>query len=210
MIGRNISFIVGQHHTELDQAIWHHRGRSGFVLDVAAIHESIGQEVIAMWFDRTPFLETLSCFDTIDLHVRCGLALTEAGPVAFILWWLPPVNEAGIPYFLKEHVLNPMHEGTRDVLHRLGRQNGLHVALVGAGPRLLGLHEFKNQYGFFDLYSYAQAAAETYAQAAGQHGWPPYDFDAAHSAFEQAYDVADLLHGRYPKLTLLAGDAPES
>ena len=37
MIGQNISFIVGQHHSELDQAIWHHRGRNGFVLDVAAI-----------------------------------------------------------------------------------------------------------------------------------------------------------------------------
>ena len=32
MISRNISFIVGQHHPELDQAIWHHRGRNGFVL----------------------------------------------------------------------------------------------------------------------------------------------------------------------------------
>jgi hypothetical protein len=200
MIGRNISFIVGQHESELDQAIWHHRGRTGFVLEVAAFHESLGQEVIALWFDRTPFLETLSGCETIDLRVRCGLAVTEAGPIAFILWWIPPVNEEGVPYFLKEHVLNPMHEGNCQVLRRLGGQNCLHVALVGSGPRILGLHEFKNEYGFFDLYSYAQAAAEK--------GWPGYDFDAARSAFEQAFDVRNLLHGRYPEVTLLAGDAP--
>jgi hypothetical protein len=202
MIGQNISFIVGQHHSELDQAIWHHRGRNGFVLDVAAIHESVGQEVIAMWFDRTSFLETLSGCETIDLRVRCGLAVTQAGPIAFVLWWLPPVDEEGVPYFLKEHVLNPMHEGNRQVLRRLGGQKCLHVALVGSGPRLLGLHEFKHDYGFSDLYSYAQAAAEK--------GWPGYNFDVVHSAFEEAFNVGDLLHGRYPELTLLAGDAPDS
>src|SRR5450755_590244 len=102
MIGRNISFMVGQHHAELDQAIWHHRGRSGFVLDVATMHESIGQEVVAMWFDRTPFLESLAERPTIDLRVRCGLANTPAGPVAFILWWLPPLDRTGFPRFLKE------------------------------------------------------------------------------------------------------------
>jgi hypothetical protein len=202
MIGRNISFVVGQHHAELDQAIWHHRGRNGFVLEVAAMHESIGQEVMVLWFDGTPFLEILSRYETIDLRVRCGLAVTEAGPIAFILWWLPPVNEEGVPYFLKEHVLNPMHEGNRDMLRRMGGQKGLHVALVGSGPRLLGLHEFKNEYGFCDLYSYAQAAAEK--------GWPGYDFDAAHSALEKTFDVGNLLHDRYPGSTLLAGDAPDS
>jgi hypothetical protein len=172
------------------------------VLDVVATHESIGHEVIALWFDRTPFLEILSGCASIDLRVRCGLAVTQAGPIAFILWWLPPVNEEGVPHFLKEHVLDPMHERNREVLRRLGRQNYLHVALVGSGPRLLGLHEFKNEYGFFDLYSYVQAAAEK--------GWPGYDFDAAHSAFEQAFDVSDLLHGRYPDLTLLADAATDS
>jgi hypothetical protein len=202
MIGRNISFIVGQHHHELDQAIWHHRGRNGFVLDVGAIHESLVPEVIALWFDRTNFLEILSGCETIDLRVRGGLAVTQAGPIAFILWWLPPVNGEGIPYFLKEQILNPMHEGNREALRRLGGQNFLHVALVGSGPRLLGLHEFKNQYGFFDLYSFAQAAAEK--------GWPGYDFDAALSAFEQDFDVKDLLHGRYPEMTLLAGYGPDS
>ena len=202
MTGRNISFIVGRHHNELDQAIWHHRGRNGFVLDVAAIHESIGQEVIALWFDRTPFLEILSGCETIDLRVRCGLAATPAGTIAFLLWWLPPVNKQGVPYLLKEHILNPMHEGTRDVLRKLGRQNCLHVALVGSGPRLLGLHEFNNEYGFLDLYSYVKAAAD--------EGWPGYDFDAAHSAFEQAFSVSNLLHGRYPDVTLLAGNAPDS
>jgi len=200
MIGRNISFVVGQHHTELDQAIWHHRGRNGFVLEVATMHQSIGQEVLVLWFDRTPFLEGLSVNDTIDLRVRCGLAITEAGPIAFILWWRPSIEMGGLPY-VKEQILNPLHAGNRNTLHRLGNQKGLHVALVGSGPRILGLHEFENDYGFDELYSYMQAAAEK--------GWPAYDFDAALSAFEQTFEVNGLLHGRYPDL-VLGGDRPDS
>jgi hypothetical protein len=200
MISRNISFIVGQHHPELDQAIWHHRGRNGFVLEVAAMHQSIGQEVLVLWFDRTPFLEGLAANDTIDLRVRCGLALTEAGPIAFILWWMPPIDNGGCPY-VKEHILNPLHDGNRAVLLRLSGQKGLHVALVGSGPRILGLHEFENDYGFGDLYSYMQAAAEK--------GWPAYDFDAALSAFEQTFEINGLLHGRYPDM-VLGGDGHDS
>jgi hypothetical protein len=101
--------------------------------------------------------------------------------MAFILWWLAPLDQEGIPYFLKEQILNPMHEGTSEAIRRLGGQNCLHIALVGSGPRILALHEFKNEYGFLDLYSFTQAAAEK--------GWPDYDFDAAYTAFDQAFNL---------------------
>lgn len=128
--------------------------------------------------------------------------LPKQEPIAFVLWWLPPVNSDGVPYSLEEHILNPMHKGTRELLRRLGNQKYLHVALIGAVPRVRGLHEFKNEYGFFDLYSYAQAAAE--------RGWPGgYDFDAAYSAYQRDFSVEGLLHGRYPDNTLMAGDAPD-
>jgi hypothetical protein len=198
MIGRNISFIVGQHDPELDEAIRHHKGRNGIVLEITAMHPSIGQEVLAIWFDRSPFLEDLAVNESIDLRVRCGLALTEAGPIAFILWWLPPIDKGGLP-FVKEHILNPLHAGNRKTVRRLGGQKGLHVAMVGLGPRILGLHEFENDFGFGHLYSYMEAAAEK--------GWPGYDFDAALSAFEQTFEIRGLLYGRYPDL-VVAGDGP--
>jgi hypothetical protein len=46
-------------------------------------------------------------------------------------------------------------------------------------------------------------------QAAAEKGWSEYDFDAAYSAFDQAFDVKDLVYGRYPDLTILAGDPPD-
>src|SRR5207253_7269522 len=52
------------------------------------------------------------------------------------------------------------------------------------------------------------SSISSYAQAATEKGWPGYNFDVAHSAFEEAFNVGDLLHGRYPELTLLVGDAP--
>lgn len=50
---------------------------------------------------------------SVDLRVPSGVALTEAGPIAFILCCLPGVNKDGVLYFLGTHLLNPMHKGTR-------------------------------------------------------------------------------------------------
>lgn len=92
--------------------------------------------------------DELSPSTSVDLRVRCGLALTEVGPILFILWWIPPVDSDGVPRFLKAHILNPMHKGTREVLNRLGTQKYLHVALIGAGPCILGLHELRTSTAF--------------------------------------------------------------
>jgi hypothetical protein len=196
MVSRDIGFILGQHHSHLDHAISHHRDRNGFVFESASIHDSIGEEVVALWFDKSGFPE-LPASGLLDLHVRCGLAATSKGPIGFILWWLPAVNESGIPRYVNEHIVNPMHGSTREMLRRLGQQKYLHVAMVSAGTHLVGLHEFKNEFGFFDLYSYAQAASE--------QGWANYDFDAACSAFGSEFDVRNLLDGQYPESTLTAG-----
>jgi hypothetical protein len=78
MDSRDISFILGEHHPDFENAVIHHRHRTGFTFEVATIHESIGEEVIALWFDRTPFVESLRSLDSIDLRVRGGVAATES------------------------------------------------------------------------------------------------------------------------------------
>jgi hypothetical protein len=125
------------------------------------------------------------------------LAVTSQGPVAFSLWWIPPVDENGVPHFLQEQLLNPQHQGTCDILSRLARQKFLHLALVALHRQLLGLYEFKNDFGFFDLYSYAQASAERV--------WPDYNFDTACAAYQREFDMLTLLHGGYSDRVLFAG-----
>jgi hypothetical protein len=97
-----------------------------------------------------------------------------------------------------------MHAGTREILKRVAGQNYLHVALVNvrthADMSVVALHEFKNDFGFFDVHSYAQASAE--------QGWPEYSFDEAYAAYQRDFEMSALLHGRYSDRTLLAGDAP--
>ena len=131
VISRDISFIVGRHHPHLQEAIEHHRHRNGLVFEVTTVHESIGSEVVCLWFDRSGLLERFGESPALDLGVCCGLAVTGGGPVAFILWWLPPIHENGVPHFLKEQILNPTHQGTRNI-----------VAVVPPKILTFGAHRF--------------------------------------------------------------------
>src|SRR5690348_3898913 len=119
MIGRNISFILGQHHYKLDLAVAHHKNRHGVVFEDARVHESLKREVVALVFEKTDLIENIAARPELDLKLRGGVAVTDAGPIVYLLWWLPPVDSAGIPFASYEQLLNPMHEGTRNTLMEL-------------------------------------------------------------------------------------------
>ena len=197
MIGRNISFIIGQHHHELDLAVAYHHNRDGVVFEDATLHESMKREVMALLFEKTVLAESIAARAEVDLNLRGGLALTDAGPIVYLLWWMPPVDSAGVPFAAYEQLLNPMHEGTRNTLRELARVKYLHVALIGSGPRILALHEFLNEFGFDDIHASAQAAFETWAAA--------YDFGAAYASYERMFTVDGLLKGLYPERTRAVG-----
>lgn len=165
------------------------------------MHESIGREALALWYDRSNLFQEFTASDPIDLRVRCGLALTQAGPVSFILWWMPPVSGDGTPTVVVEQLLDPLHQGTCEILAKLRSQNYLHLALVGAKGHICGLHEFKNEFAFTDFYAYAQAALETKYPV-------PCNFEEAILHYNSEFTVKGLLYDQYPRRVFVVGDCP--
>ena len=82
-------------------------------------------------------------------------------------------------------------------MKKLANQKGLHLAIVGSGKRVAALHEFVNDFGFLDLYSYCEAAAE--------RKWPNFSFDDAYKAFHAEFPLSELLNPPHTR-ALVADD----
>jgi hypothetical protein len=49
----------------------------------------IGQEVVLLWLDRTPFINELVGLTPFDLRLKSGLVRTSLGPLLFLLFYVP-------------------------------------------------------------------------------------------------------------------------
>ena len=76
-------------------------------METARIHDSLSEEVLFLWFDRTSLLPELLDCETIDLRICCGLGATSKDPVAFLIFWIPNKDSSAMAYALNELILNP-------------------------------------------------------------------------------------------------------
>jgi hypothetical protein len=154
---------------------------SGARFESATLDEEIGPETALFLTDSTPFAYDLKR-ERFDLHLKSGAAQTSAGPILFLLWWMPPITN-GTPFALYEHILNPAHEGVLKGLRQIARQTHLHLVLIGPGRALLGVYEFENVFGLDKLIPVVENACQEYGSM---------DFIAAKEEYDRKYDLMEL------------------
>lgn len=157
-------------------------GNSGMRFEKVTLDPEIGPETILILTDTTPFAYQLKHHQPFQLFLTSGAARTSLGPVLFLLWWMPPVNN-GTPFALYEHIMNPAHSGTMTGLREAAHQTHLHAILVGPNRELLDVFEFENTFKIGDLVPIREWACKDYAGM---------NFAAAKEEYESTNDVMEL------------------
>jgi hypothetical protein len=147
----------------------------------ATFDQQIGPEIAVRLTDSTPFAHELKR-QAFTLRLKCGIAHTSVGPVLFLLWWVPPIND-GKPFALYELILNPTHTGTLERLKQVARQTHLHLILVGPRQVFLDVYEFENTFRLEKLISVSEGTCEEYRGM---------DFIAAKQEYDLTYDLMEL------------------
>lgn len=142
---------------------------------------AVGSEVVLVLVDQTNFAHQLANRNPFELRLKTGAARTSIGPLAFLLWWVPPVSN-GMPFALYEHLLNPTERSALEMVQRLSAQTHLHVLLIGPGQELLDCYEFVNTFECDALLPIIESALMG----------PALDFEAAKWEYEQMFDLPTL------------------
>ncbi len=161
---------------------WARSSRAGVRFDRVVINPTIGEEVIATLVEPTDSVHELLAKKPLELRVKTGVAQTSAGPVLFLLWWVPPITH-GMPSVLYEHLLNAGNPQTVELLKRVSHQTHLHLAVLGPKGRLFDLIEFENTFEFEKLIPVAEAGCSCNRDC---------DFAAARREYEANYKLAEL------------------
>lgn len=175
-------FRHGKSHFEFSGPLGLPPGASGARFERVAIDPEIGPELVVLLLDFTPFAHQLNALEPFELHLKCGGVRTGAGPVLFLLWWIPPVTD-GKPFAMYENILDAAHASTREWLRRASLQTHLHVILIGPGGELVGLYEFENTFELDQL---------ALVRESGRVGYQDIDFAAAEREFKQTYNLTQL------------------
>jgi hypothetical protein len=163
--------------------------RSGALFEKLILSSEVGPEVVLVVTDLTDFAHEVFGHRPVELHLKSGAANTSAGPVLFLLWWMPPITN-GKPTALYEQILNPAYPGTFNALKQLKSQTHLHVLLFGPGQELLDVLEFKNVFGFDRLATISERACEQF---------PGMNFNAAKEEYDRTYELMELFREDDPK-----------
>jgi hypothetical protein len=88
---------------------------SGVLFEEVTLDPRIGPEAVALLID--PAADEMVLKGTLDLNLKTGIVATSYGPVLFLIWWIPPI-ENGHPIAFYEQVMNPLYPNTSEVLRR--------------------------------------------------------------------------------------------
>jgi hypothetical protein len=155
---------------------------SGVLFEEVTLDERIGSEAVALLIDPEP--DELVAKANPILNLKAGIAATAYGPVLFLIWWIPPIVN-GRPSAFYEQVMNPLYSRTSEVLRRVADQSHLHVLVVDVNGLVLTVFEYQNTFGFEGIRASADGA---------RIAWPGTDdFPRAKRAYEQQYDIDELL-----------------
>jgi hypothetical protein len=155
---------------------------SGTRFHELVLDPAVGPEVALFWKDHTDSAYEIGANPHLELRLNSGLVRTATGPLAFLLWWVPPILQNKLPFALFEQLLNPTHSGTLELLKKLANQTHLHVVLIGPQTEALRVYEFVNTFEFGVL-------ATAFERGVNE---PALKFDQAQREFETTYDLETL------------------
>jgi len=159
---------------------------SGVLFEEVTLDERIGPEAVALLID--PETDELLAKRHLDLNLKAGIAATAYGPVLFLIWWMPPIVN-GRPAAFYEQVMNPLYPKTSEVLRRAAEQTHLHVMLTKTTGQVVTVYEFQNTFGFEGIRASVDTARVTWRGSG--------NFATAKRAYEQQYELEDIVAGRY-------------
>lgn len=149
----------------------------------AIINLEVGQEVVLVLKDTTPFVKTLAKTRPFNLRVHGGVARNKFGCLGFFVFWIPsPFNER-VPLATYDLYVNLGNEKLLGMWRELAFQTHWHLLLLDKKNEQRGFWEFKNTFRIHDFLSEMEAYC---------HGIPVLDFDKAKAQFMAENSVEDL------------------
>ena len=154
----------------------------GIIPIPAVLDPSVGQEIILLLIDHTPFIHQLARVNPFNLQLKPGCAKTTHGPIMFFLFTVPnPVN--GQPFVQIDSHANPFEEQHVRTWRTLANQSHWHLFLVDASHEQVGFYEFPNTYDLNSSLDLFQKSCR---------GMPHDDFNAAKREFSRKYTLEQL------------------
>jgi len=157
-------------------------GDGGILPIYATLNETIGNEVILLFYDRTPFIYDVARVKPFRLKVRYGLVNTGNGPLFFIVYIVPDSQDR--PFAVHENHLNPLDPDILGPYQQLASQSSWHVLLVDHKASTVDLIEFVNFYRLEETLE--QVLMECASLSAG-------NFDLAKQEFCSSISLEDIL-----------------
>jgi hypothetical protein len=159
---------------------------SGVLFEEVTLVERIGPEAVALLIDPEP--GELLAREPFTLNLKPGIAATNYGPVLFLVWWVPPFIN-GRPSAFYEQMMNPLHTTVSEILQRVAEQSHLHVLLTDMTGQVVTVFEYSNTFGFEKIRASVDGARVAWRGRA--------DFTLAKKAYQQQYNIDDVLADRY-------------
>ena len=164
---------------------------SGIMPMPVILDPDVGREVALYIIDYTSFARKIAALKPFQLYLKCGLVRCDAGPVFFLLFWLPHPRSRWLPtlrlrnepFAAFEYFVNPHEPSMVEPLRDLASQTHWHVFVIGPDDETLNFLELPNNYGLETVLPDVDRAVSTF---------PMVNFDAAKAELQARYSLADL------------------
>lgn len=157
--------------------------RDGFLPLPVILDPDVGEEVILVIRDQTPFMEELRKVEPFRLMMKNGCARNEYGPIVFFLFWVENPELAHQPFASWDCYLDPKNDTTVRTWRTLAGQTHWHLFLVGDGGQQENFFEFENNYGLGEALEFFDEACRNIATI---------DFNLAKARFMSENSIEDL------------------
>jgi hypothetical protein len=169
--------------------------RDGFFPITVILDPEIGEEVILIIRDQTPFMDALRQVEPFRLMMKNGCARNDYGPVVFFLFWVENPADPGQPFGSWDCYLDPKNETMTRIWRTLAAQTHWHLFLVGEGGRQENFFEFENNYRLAEALDFFDEACRNIQTI---------DFNRARYLFMDQNTLEDLFNTQPPQPPPLA------
>jgi hypothetical protein len=157
--------------------------RDGLIPVPIRLDPEIGEEVVLLLRDQTPFMQQLKRVRPFQLFLKVGAGKNRFGPVPFLLFYVPNPADDSQPFVAYDLYLNPNSESQVAQWRKLANQTHWHVFLVGAGNQQEDFFEFENTFRLGESLDSIEAVCKNIQMV---------DFDRAKAEFGDKHSIKDL------------------
>ncbi len=157
--------------------------RDGFLPLPVILDPAVGEEVVLVVRDQTPFMEELRQVKPFRLMMKNGCARNDFGPLVFFLFWVENPADLSAPFSSWDCYFDPKNETQKGLWRNLAAQSHWHLFLVGTAGRQRGFFEFENNYGLDQALDFFDEACQNVATI---------DFNRAKERFMNENTIEDL------------------